>query len=91
MKNVHSVCLYHNMYIVLDEVLNVLCGEIILIQSRGLINSKYEVLNSLFLLALKVPRKTTSENVICLCCLLHLFANFSNILFAYRQTVWTQI
>ena len=40
---------------------------------------------------LKMPRKTTSENVICSCLLLHLLANFSSILFAYRQTVWTQI
>ena len=47
--------------------------------------------HSLSILTLKMPRKTTSENVICLCCRLHLLANFSNILFAYRQTVWTQI
>ena len=37
-----------------------------------------------------MPRKPASENVVCLCRLLHLLANFSNILFAYRQTVWTQ-
>ena len=42
-------------------------------------------------LILKMPRKLASENVVCLCRLLHLLANFSNILFAYRQTVWTQI
>ena len=42
-------------------------------------------------LTLKMPRKPASENVICLCRLLHLLANFSNILFAFRQTVWTQI
>ena len=30
------------------------------------------------LLTLKMPRKTTSENVICLCRLLHLLASFSN-------------
>ena len=42
-------------------------------------------------LTLKMPRKTTSENVICLCRLLHLLANFSDILLAYRQTVWTMI
>ena len=41
-------------------------------------------------LTLKMPRKTTSENAICLCRLLCLLANFSNILFAYKQTVWTQ-
>ena len=43
------------------------------------------------ILTLKVPRKTASENVVCLCRLLHLLANFSNLHFAYRQTVWTQI
>ena len=43
------------------------------------------------LLTLRAPRKTVSENVICLCHLLHLLANFSNLHFAYRQTVWTQI
>ena len=42
-------------------------------------------------LTLKVPRKSASENVVCLCRLLHLLANFSNLHFAYRQTVWTQI
>ena len=42
-------------------------------------------------LTLKAPRKTASENVVCLCRLLHLLANFSNLHFAYRQTVWTQI
>ena len=44
-----------------------------------------------FFLILKMPRKTTSENVICFCRLRHPLANFSNILFAYRQIVWTQI
>ena len=39
----------------------------------------------------KTPRKPASENVVCLCRLLHLLANFSNIHFAYRQTVWTEI
>ena len=42
-------------------------------------------------LNLKMPRKPASESVVCLCCLLHLLGNVSNILFAYRQTVWTQI
>ena len=42
-------------------------------------------------LTLKEPRKPASENVVCLYRLLHLLANFSNILFAYRQTVWTSI
>ena len=42
-------------------------------------------------LTLKAPRKSASENVVCLCHLLHLLANFSNLHFAYRQTVWTQI
>ena len=43
------------------------------------------------LLTLKAPRKSASENVVFLCRLLHLLANFSNLYFAYRQTVWTQI
>ena len=43
------------------------------------------------LLTLKATRKSASENVVCLCRLLHLLANFSNLHFAYRQTVWTQI
>ena len=42
-------------------------------------------------LTLKVPRKTASENVFCLCRLLNILANFSKLFFAYRQTVWTQI
>ena len=42
-------------------------------------------------LTVKAPRKTASENVVCLCRLLHLLANFSNLNFAYKQTVWTQI
>ena len=49
---------------------------------------KFLLLN---VLTLKVPRKSASENVVCLCRLLHLLANFSNLHFAYRQTVWTQI
>ena len=44
-----------------------------------------------FLLTLKAPRKTSSDNVVCLCRLLHLLVNFSNLHSAYRQTVWTQI
>ena len=43
------------------------------------------------IITLKVPRKSASENVVCLCRLLHLLANFSNLHYAYRQTVWTQI
>ena len=42
---------------------------------------------SVSILWVKVPRKPASENVVCLCRMLHLLANFSNILFAYRQTV----
>ena len=42
-------------------------------------------------LTLKTPRKTASENVVCLCHLLNILADFSNLLFAYRQTVWTLI
>ena len=55
-------------------------------------HSPYNILFiSYLLLTLKIPRKTTSENVVCLCRLLHLLANFSNIPFAKRQTLWTQI
>ena len=43
------------------------------------------------ILTLKAPRKTASENVVCLCRLLNILANFSKLFFAYRQTVWTQI
>ena len=43
------------------------------------------------LLTLKAPRKTASENVVCLCRLLNILANFIKPTFAYRQTVWTQI
>ena len=42
-------------------------------------------------LTLKTPRKPASENVTCFCRLLNILANFSNLFFAYRQTVWTQI
>ena len=45
----------------------------------------------LLYLTLKVPRKSASENVVCICRLLHLRANFSNLHFVYRQTVWTLI
>ena len=31
------------------------------------------------LLTLKMPRKPVSENVVCLCCLLNILANFSNL------------
>ena len=41
-------------------------------------------------LTLKTPRKTASENVICLCCLLNILANFSN-LFLHTGKLWTQI
>ena len=44
-----------------------------------------------YFLTLKTPRKPASENVVCSYCLLHLLANFSNIRFEYRQTVWAQI
>ena len=39
----------------------------------------------------KTMMVNTSENVVCLCRLLNILANFSNLFFAYRQTVWTQI
>ena len=54
------------------------------------LNKKLCYMNKV-MLTLKAPRKPASENVICLCRLLHLLANFSNLHFAYRQTVWTQI
>ena len=43
------------------------------------------------LLTLKMPRKPASENVVCLCRLLNILANFANLFYAYRQTVWTPI
>ena len=38
-------------------------------------------------LTLRAPRKTASENVVCLCRLLNILANFSKPFFAYWQTV----
>ena len=49
------------------------------------------VVTGALILILKTPRKTASENVVCLCRLLNILANFSKLFFAYRQTVWTQI
>ena len=52
----------------------------------------YNELNGkILLLAFNTPRKPASENVVCLCRLLNILANFSDILFACMQTVWTQI
>ena len=34
---------------------------------------------SQFMITLKAPRKTTSENVVCLCRLLNILADFSNL------------
>ena len=42
-------------------------------------------------LTLKTPRKSASENVACFCRLLNILANFFKPIFAYRQTVWSQI
>ena len=42
-------------------------------------------------LFLKMPRKPASDNVVCLCHLLNILANFSNSFSAYRQTAWIQI
>ena len=42
-------------------------------------------------LTLKTPRKPASENVICLCRLLNILAKLFKPIFAYWQTVWTQI
>ena len=72
------------------------------LQSKGNLRSwenassgKPELLSFLWLtgllFSLKMPRNPASENVVCLCHLLHLLANFFKIPFAYRQTVWTQI
>ena len=47
--------------------------------------------NKILILTLKMPRKSASKNVVCLCRLLHILANFSTLFYAYRQTVWTQI
>ena len=44
-----------------------------------------------FALTLKMPQKPASQNVVCLCRLLNIFAILSNLFFAYRQTVWTLI
>ena len=58
----------------------------------GLISDPHiNVHKSQIRLTLKAPRKSASENVVCLCRLLHLLANFSNLHFAYRQTAWTWI
>ena len=35
----------------------------------------------------KTPRKPAAENVVCICRLLNILANFSNLFFAYRQSV----
>ena len=43
------------------------------------------------MLTLKTPRKLASKNVVCLCRLLNILANFSNLFYAHRQTGWTQI
>ena len=40
--------------------------------------------HALIILTLKAPRKTASENVVCLCCLLNSLTNFSNLFFAYQ-------
>ena len=45
------------------------------------LNAFFAVLKSN--LTLKAPRKSASENVVCLCRLLHLLANFSNLHFTY--------
>ena len=42
-------------------------------------SSKRTVIFSRFLLTLKAPRKTASENVVCLCRLLNILADFSNL------------
>ena len=44
------------------------------------------IIESVFILNLKMPRKPASENVVCLCCLLNILANFSN-LFLHTNSV----
>ena len=48
------------------------------------------IAETLIFLTIKAPRKTASENVVCLCRLLYSCKLFKPI-FAYRQTVLTQI
>ena len=43
------------------------------------------------ILTLKTLRKPASENVVCFCCLLKFSCKLFKPIFAYRQTVWTQI
>ena len=43
------------------------------------LNTLKKMVRLLRYLTLKMPRKPTSENVICLCCLLNILANFSNL------------
>ena len=42
-------------------------------------------------LTFKMTIKPKSENVVCLCRLLNILANFFKLIFAYRQSVWTLI
>ena len=66
------------------------CQVLFFKQTRDWINQCYPC-PGLQGLTLKMPRKPASENVVCLCHLLNILANFSNLFFACRQTVWTQI
>ena len=77
---------WHSMWIILYSLKNLKKQ-----QQQQKKNPSFIYCSCYWCLTLKMPRKHASENVACLCRLLHLLANFSNILFAYRQTVWTQI
>ena len=41
----------------------------------------------MFTLTLKMPRKSASENIVCLCHLLNILANFSNLFFIQANSV----
>ena len=45
----------------------------------GLLIADFLVLSDILPLTLKMPKKTASENVVCLCHLLNILANFSNL------------
>ena len=73
-------------YCILPKLFNI-HEQIVKIQNKAFLGWGLYYL----LLTLKAPRKTAFENVVCLCRLQNILANFSNLFFAYRQTVWTLI
>ena len=94
LANITFLVIYHKiiskvilpLLLIQKEQLSVTC-------ERAVCKNTAELLRGLSVcrLILKAPRKTASENVVCLCRLLNILANFSKLFFAYRQTVWTQI